>query len=167
MAAYAVDIVLLFAILFPVGWWIRQLIGWQPQTGPQVALAILWNFSLPVWLYFALSDASTGGATLGKRLFKIRVSDVQGRRVSLLQALVRTAIKLLPWELVHVSAFAISTTLAQVSAMQVMGLVVANLLAIVYLFTAVATRGRQSVHDFVARTMVVNSVSNPLSFDKP
>jgi uncharacterized RDD family membrane protein YckC len=75
IAAYVVDILLLFAVLAPVGQVILWLLGTMPpQTGPAIGRVILWNFSLPAWLYFILGDQSTSGATLGKRLLRIRAS---------------------------------------------------------------------------------------------
>ena len=84
IAAYLLDMLILFGVLAPAG----QLILWlldatPPQTGPMIARVILWNFSLPAWLYFVLSDRSASGATLGKRLLKIQVRDVSGERLSI------------------------------------------------------------------------------------
>ena len=155
IAAYLLDMLILFGVVAPAG----QLILWlldaaPPRTGPVIARVILWNFSLPAWLYFILGDQSASGATLGKRLLKIQVRDLSGERLSIGRALARTAVKLLPWELVHVSAFALSADLSQFSPMQIAGLAAANLLTVVYLGVAVATRGRRSVHDYVAGTLV-------------
>lgn len=154
VAAYLLDILVLFGVLAPAGQIILRLFDALPRTGPAIARVVLWNFSLPAWLYFILSDGSAAGATLGKRLLKLQTRTVNGERLSLGRALARTAVKLLPWELVHLSAFALSTGLGQFSPAQVAGLVAANLLTVVYLGVAVATRGRRSVHDYVAGTLV-------------
>ena len=66
--------------------------------------------------------------------------------------------KLLPWELVHLSVFGLSSDLSQLSLWQSIGLVAANGLIILYLIVAVATRGRRSVHDFVAATEVTKAI---------
>lgn len=102
IAAYLIDIVLLFAVLLPLGLLVQWSLRLSPQTGPEIALAILWNFSLPSWLYFIISDTSSGGATIGKRLLRIKVSARSGG-MSFARALLRTAVKLFPWELVHIS----------------------------------------------------------------
>jgi len=161
VAAYLVDILLLFAVLAPAGQLILWVLGAEtPRTGPAIGRVILWNFSLPAWLYFVLSDRSASGATLGKRLLKIQVRDVSGERLSIGRALARTAVKLLPWELVHVSAFALSTDLTRFSQGQVIGVAVANVLTVVYLGVAVATRGRRSVHDYAAGTLVRSATAD-------
>ena len=153
-AAYLVDIIILFAILAPAGFLIQRWFAYQPNTGPEIARVILWNFSLPIWIYFTWSDRSPGGATPGKRLFKIRVTDLTGNRPGFGRALIRTAFKLLPWETVHVAAFALSTSPSIMVALQWAVLVLANLLAVLYFAVAIATRGRRSVHDYIARTEV-------------
>jgi uncharacterized RDD family membrane protein YckC len=156
VAAYLVVMLLLFAALAPAGQLVLWLFGAAPpRTGPAIARVILWNFSLPAWLYFIVSDQSAFGATLGKRLFKIQVRTVGGERLSLGRSLARTAVKLLPWELVHVSAFALSTDLSQFRLVQIIGVGAANVLALLYLGVAAATRGRRSVHDYAAGTLVL------------
>lgn len=154
IAAYLLDILLLFAVLAPLGQVILRLLGRTPSSSPEIALTILWNFSLPVWLYFAAGDCSAGGATLGKRLLRIQVRTERGEQVRLGRALARTAVKLLPWELTHISAFALSADLTALGPLQVAGIALANLLALSYLVVAIATGGRRSVHDYLAATAV-------------
>ena len=156
--AFLVDMVILFTVLAPTGFLIQRSLGYEPQTGLAIWRAILWNFSLPSWLYFTLSDRSTQGATFGKRLFGLRVTDTTGVQLSWRQALGRTAVKLLPWELVHLSVFALSSDLSHFSLGQSIGLATANGLIILYLIVALATHGRRSVHDFVAATEVTEAV---------
>ena len=154
-AAYILDIVILFVMLAPVGFFIQWLVGIpMPETGPELARTILWNFSIPSWLYFILSDSSPRGATLGKRLLKLQVVRTDQQRVPFLSAVWRTAVKLLPWELVHIFGFALSVDFNQISATQISGMVVANLLIVVYVILVVVTRGRRSIHDYVAQTEV-------------
>lgn len=152
--AYLLDILLLFGVLAPLGQGILWLLKATPRTGPAIADTIFWNFSLPAWLYFILSDGSGSGATLGKRLRALQVRTETGERLSVGRAVVRTAAKLVPWELVHVFAFALSTDLTRLQPAQMAGLVSANILTLAYLAVAIATGGRRSVHDYLARTRV-------------
>ena len=154
IGAYVVDICALFSILALAGFLFQKLLGVSPQTGPQVWLTIVWNFSLPCWLYFILSDRSESGVTLGKRVFHLRVTDTASEQISGARAFGRTAIKLAPWEMVHVSAFALSEDLSQLSTVQKLGLGLANTLIVVYLVVTLLTNGRKSIHDFTARTAV-------------
>ncbi len=154
VAAYGVDIALLFAVLFTAGWLVQRALGVSPATGFQVWVTLLFNFSLPTWAYFTIADASAAGATFGKRWLRLRASRHDGGRIGLVRALGRTATKLLPWELTHVSVFALETQPGQFSFVQGAGLTLANVLMFAYLACAAATRGRRSVHDLVAGTAV-------------
>lgn len=154
-AAYLTDWIFLFGILAPLGFLVGRLFGAsQPQPGPELWHTILLNFSLPAWLYFILSDSSVDGATLGKRAFRIRVSGLDEERVSLAHALPRTAVKLLPWELAHLSAFALSDGTGQFSRVQTLGVLAANALILAYLVVVLFQGGRRSVHDLAAGTVV-------------
>ncbi len=149
-AAYLADILLLFAILFPLGWIAVLAFGFSPASGIQIWEATVLNFSIPAWLYFTLSDSLWGGQTLGKRLFRLKVTVAPGLPLSVPRALLRTAVKLLPWELAHIGGFALETT----PAWQWTCIVLSNLLILVYLAVAIATHGRRSIHDWIARTEV-------------
>ena len=155
-AAYLFDIVVLFIVLAPLGFLIQWALGLElAQTGPEVARTVLWNFSLPAWLYFTVSDRSAQGATFGKRLLKLQVIRMDNKPISTWNALLRTAVKLLPWELVHIFAFALSVDLAQLASLQTIGLILANALMFLYTILFIVTGGRRSVHDFAAQTEVM------------
>ena len=71
----------------------------NPALGQLVAFIAL---TLPVMLYFAVSEASPWQATLGKRALSIRVA-AHGAvgRLSFWRTLLRAALKFAPWELAH------------------------------------------------------------------
>lgn len=154
-AAYLIDIALAWVILalggILVGGFLRLP---APETGPQVAMVILWNFSIPVWLYFFLADRSPSGATIGKRWMGLRVRSADGRQAGWEQALLRTFVKLLPWEFVHVTLFGLRTDLATFGPLQQVAVNVAWVATVAYFAVAVASRGRRSVHDYAGGTMV-------------
>jgi uncharacterized RDD family membrane protein YckC len=154
VGAYLLDILVLFLALGPTGWLIQQRLGWAPATGPQIWWTLLLNFSVPTWLYFTIADASRGGATFGKRWLRLRVAGQDGGRLTPIRAVCRTAARLLPWELVHISAFALETQPGDFSIVQSTGLVVANVLVLAYVACAVLTQGRRSIHDAVAGSAV-------------
>ena len=57
---------------------------------------------LPVGIYLYLGEASERQATVGKRLLSLRVVDAAtGGRLAKPRVLVRTIVKLLPWEVAH------------------------------------------------------------------
>lgn len=154
VAAYLLDIVILVAVLAPLGWAVQRVLGIEARTGPEVWRVILINMSLPMWLYFTLSEQSAWGGTIGKRVLGLRVTTRQGERIGLWRALGRTAIKLLPWEMAHTFAFALSPQIGDSSPVQSIGLIAANVLTVVYLAVTAATGGRRSVHDLIMGTEV-------------
>ncbi len=53
--------------------------------------------TLPITLYFALSESSLRQATWGKRRVGLKVIDHQGERISFWRSLARTALNFIPW----------------------------------------------------------------------
>lgn len=92
---------LIDAIIFSVAWYVaggllmRHLYRWAweinlaPATLMQLVLGLLY------WLYFAGMESSAGQATIGKRLLKLRVVDLQGQRISFGKATGRYFAKIL------------------------------------------------------------------------
>ena len=146
------NILIIFGICAPLGYLISRIMEIHPQTGPAIWSTLLWSFSLPAWLYFLWSDRSKTGKTVGKRVFKLRVTGRIKERLGWVRALARTAIKLLPWEIVHISAFALSHEPGTLTSLQYVGLVIGNSLAFVYFLACVLTRGKRSIHDILLGT---------------
>jgi uncharacterized RDD family membrane protein YckC len=90
------------------------------------------------WLYFAICESSPWQATPGKLALGIRVTDLQGNRISLPHALGRYAGKFL-------SAF---------------------ILLIGFLMAAFTER-KQALHDLIANTLVVNGRANDIANAAP
>jgi uncharacterized RDD family membrane protein YckC len=165
IGAYLIDIALLFVVLAPLGQLVLRLFGRSPRTGPEIWLTILVNFSLPCWLYFIIGARSAGGATLGKRWLGLRLVGDRGP-VSTPQAILRTALLLLPWELVHLSVFGLAKQVGRFDPVQWVGLSAANILTVGYLLVTIATEGRRGVHDYVAHTSVDAVTSLAASRDR-
>lgn len=153
-AAYGVDILILVAILIPLAFVIQAMTGYRPDSGLGVWLASVATISLPSWAYFGLSDASASGATIGKRLLRIHVVAEGGGRIRPGIAFLRTAIKLLPWELTHLTMFALSPQLGTFSGLQLALLWVVYGSLAAYLIVALRNGGERSIHDFVAQSAV-------------
>jgi len=152
--AFLFDILIIFGICSPTGYMIQSLFGYIPQSGPAILFTILWNFSLPSWLYFLLSDRSKKGKTVGKRLFKLKVKARTSERLGWGRALARTAIKLLPWEIIHISAFALSKELGTFTLLQYIGFVTGNALAFVYFIASALTQGKRTIYDLILGTEI-------------
>jgi len=122
---------------------------WSAQAAGFVLL------TAPVCWYFASSESSPSGATVGKRALGIRVTRADGASLSAGRAVARTALKFLPWELAHTAVWEFrfadgeESIVATVGLCLVWGLVFAN-------FVAAAMDGRhQALHDRAVDTVVV------------
>jgi uncharacterized RDD family membrane protein YckC len=74
-------------------------------ASPWIAQAIgLFTMTIPITLYFALCESSVMRASLGKRALGLIVSGDDGERLTFRAALLRNAVKLLPWECGHTVA---------------------------------------------------------------
>jgi len=91
----------LFLTLGPVG------SGWSALVSTPLRKDLLAFFTtvLPVIAYFAWSERSVDGATWGKRHIGLRVVGPGGCRLSGGQALARSVIKFLPWQMAHTALF--------------------------------------------------------------
>lgn len=161
--AYIVDATLLF-VAFPLilgsvlGLLFYSTVGfaWM-QNGLLSWVYVFSTVSLPVWLYYSLLESSSRQATFGMRLLRLQVADTKGKRISFGRALLRTVVKLLPFELNHLVLFLPTPIWGDPSPGFRFGFVIVNALMILYIATAVLTRRKQSVHDLIARTIVVNA----------
>jgi uncharacterized RDD family membrane protein YckC len=88
------------------------------------------------WLYFAFCESSAWQATLGKLALGIRVTDLQGKRISLPRALGRYPAKFLSWIIFGIG------------------------------FLMVAwTQRKQGLHDMIAGTLVLNGRASEFKTD--
>jgi uncharacterized RDD family membrane protein YckC len=159
MGAYLIDIGILYTGVLGSQFGFRAISGGFPftrlKTGPQIERWVFLTISLPTWFYFALSERSSKQATIGKRLCGLYVTDVAGQRLSFGRALLRTLVKLAPWEITHLSLLLPTPLYAEDSPRFRPGLIVANLLLVLYIVLAVLTPRKQSLHDLVAKTVVL------------
>lgn len=162
--AYAVDAILLF-IAFPLilgtvlGLIIYSTVGFDwAQDGFLFWLYVFSTVSIPFWLYYSLLESSAGQATFGMRFFGLRVTDADGNRIGFGRAFLRTAVKLLPFEINHLVMFLPTPIWSDPNPGFRAGFVAVNALMILYLATMLLTKRRQSVHDLVAQTLVVNEI---------
>ena len=70
----------------------------SPLVGQLIGFVTL---TAPVVLYFAFCEASAWQGTIGKRLLRLRVTDLAGRRATQRRTLLRAGVKFLPWEIAH------------------------------------------------------------------
>lgn len=111
VGAYLVDTIILVIVLIAVQYILVGITGgrlqvWLFETNNKLlsyGYVLLTVSFVPFNLYFSLLESSPRQATLGKRLFGLKVADMKSRRIDLFRAVARTSIKFLPWELGHIS----------------------------------------------------------------
>ena len=85
--AYLIDTLLISIVFCPLGFGLGLLgaAGEIDENDPAwVGINLLLNVVSVVvgWLYFALTESSSWQATVGKRLLKLKVTDMDGQRIS-------------------------------------------------------------------------------------
>jgi uncharacterized RDD family membrane protein YckC len=170
IVAYVIDAMGLFALLAPfTGWSIRRR-GVADGPPPALYSSLARWFSAPTWAAMIAADA-TSGRTPGKRITGVRAVGPDGRHPTVPRAVVRTAVKLVPWELAHLGLFRLArrTPWDTPASRVVTG--TANALLVVWLSATIRSRGARGPHDVVAGTRVVRAGSRiavrEQSIDRP
>jgi uncharacterized RDD family membrane protein YckC len=112
--------------------------------------------TLPVSLYFIISDSKIVGQSFGKRKSGIKVVRESGEAVSFLQMAFRTILRFLPWELSHFLVYRlvnIGDGGVPFTYTMIGGLIYALMFA--YILTCIFTKKKQSLYDLLAKTYVV------------
>jgi len=154
LAAYGVDVAALAVVLIPISFGISSLVGSDLESGLEVWVRSLQTISLPAWLYFILTDSLGGGRSLGKRVLRLRTTMPDGGPPDTQAAVLRTALKLAPWELTHLAFFAMAPRLGAFGGSQIVVAGISYLLMLIWVVVALRNGGRRSVPDIVAGTAV-------------
>jgi uncharacterized RDD family membrane protein YckC len=166
LAAFALDYVLILAYLvvlaiagtaLTLG---RAGARWSTMTtSPGRMDLIAFTLSvLPVVLYFAFLEGGERGATLGKRRMRLRVVRSGGGRLGTGRALVRSAVKFLPWQLAHTCLVRIPgwPLEPQEPSVEVMvGMTAVWVLVGLYVVTSLVRRDSRAPYDLIAGSQVV------------
>lgn len=169
MVAYWLDFVILAMVLISLQWTLYTVLGGFPfeylKKGYQIELWVLTSMSLPVWVYFILFEF-TKRQTLGKRMLKLEVINEKGRNIKFSQALLRTFIKLLPWELTHLIILVPTPWWGAEEPVNTFLIWIPNLLLIVYVVFLFPSKGNKGVHDYLAQTRVQTALGHSFSKSK-
>lgn len=165
-AAFALDYLVILAyilllagvsvllLISPPG---ARLFGLLDQPWQRDALAFV-TLVLPVMLYFAFSHSRPAGGTWGKRRLGLQVVRYpEGGGVVFGRALLRAAVKLLPWQLAHTALFNIPGWPQSPGTPPgwVIGLfILVWLLVLLYWLSALLSPQRRSLYDLAAGTSV-------------
>ena len=155
-----IDYILIFAylvILFIINVFLFPAL--QQFFNGSLVVAQLAGFlmvTLPVSIYYIISDSVIGGQSFGKKKTRIRVVDAQGNVPSLPRAIFRTILKFLPWELSHYLVYRliyIGDGEVPFNYYLIGGLIYVLMFA--YILTSIFTKKRRSLYDIITGTVVV------------
>lgn len=153
LAAFGLDSLLLgvyalvlFAFVSP---FVRPLFS-SPLTAELAGFLLL---TLPFVLYFAVSEVSPRAATLGKRVFHLRVVTTKGKGMTFGRSLLRSALKFAPWELAHFAIWNAFIFPSSAENLGIAALVGCYLLAFTYLIGLIL-KPHRPLYDRLAGTVV-------------
>lgn len=134
-----------------------QSVFGNPQTGQLAGFCLV---TLPVTLYFALQESSARHASWGKRKRGLVVVNLLGDGIGFMQALARTLLKFVPWELSH--TFIIHASIAAQAGQDPpdwasAALVMAWVLVLANLVSFFMSPRRQTLYDRIAGTQVMRA----------
>ena len=158
LIAYWLDFVLLAIILVGLQWLLYKTTSGFPfdflDKGYEIELWVLLSMSLPVWLYFIYWEMYKQ-QTFGKRLLKLVVMNKEGSRIDVYQALGRTFLRLLPWELSHLILL-VPTPWWSIEEPANQSLIyIPNIIMIFYIIVLFANKGDKGVHDYITKAKVM------------
>lgn len=135
-----------------------DILGILGPVGNQIFFFFLLTFVVGVYLYRC--ESGPHQSTWGKRRMGLKVESARGPELSRHQVLIRTVVKLLPWEFAHVFIWQMMWTFHQEGYDAVppiwvfIGLNTATAAAILYVIMVIATR--RGPHDRIARTIITD-----------
>lgn len=109
---------------------------------------ILTTISLPTWIYFILCEYLGSHMTLGKKILHLKVDALNRSQISIWQAIGRTFIRLIPWELTHFSLFLMVSN----SNLSYTLLTAVNVLIVVYILFPIFHQQAYTLHDLLSKT---------------
>lgn len=161
--AFALDYILILGYLLAVAFLsllANSLFGanqWLFADRVRAQFVAFLVVTLPVTLYFAISESSVRQATWGKRSLKLQVANPDGNRISFWRSLGRTFLKFVPWEISHTLIWQIYFSPQTESVWINYGFALVYLLIGLNILILVIMRTKQTLYDLLTRTFVIHA----------
>jgi uncharacterized RDD family membrane protein YckC len=157
--AYGIDyvIIMIYAgILFLISYGIHSINNLpievqEPITGNIISFLSL---TLPVFMYFFLSESSKKQGTLGKQILKIKVQNNTTKNI-----FIRVFLKILPWEVAHFGVHFMmyyDSLNIEIPLWNWIIIIAPQVLVLIYFISVLKTKGKSSLHDRVANTSITS-----------
>ena len=147
---YIVVITFIFLLLRTIPGFLDWLFADRFRSQATVILIL----TIPVSLYFAISEASPRQATWGKQRVGLKVEDKNENRIGLGRSLVRIILKFVPWELSHTLLWNIVFSMGSSTVIN-FGYAFVYLLVGLNIAGVFLSKTKQSLYDLLAGTVVV------------
>ena len=163
---YLLIFVYLLLVLLLIGLpMLRFTPTFNERLGTNRVLGQLFGFifaTLPIGLYFVIGDASQAQGTWGKRKRGLQVTDGAGQPIGWQKSLLRTMLKLTPWEVAHTGIHQTGFSGAAPSTFALTCIGLSYALIGANLVSAWLSPTKQALYDRIAGTYVTrnNSVEN-------
>lgn len=160
LTAFALDLVLLVLCLGALQLLFQRFLGFSvgdlSRSGWQLEGISLLTVSLPMWLYFYCFERGSWQATPGKKLLRMIVTDDDGGRLKPSKVLLRTFVKMFPIEGALLTYFLPSPWFTSAGKGEFrFGAIFVVGMGFVYLLMTTWNDQRQSMHDLIAETIVL------------
>lgn len=115
------------------------------------------TLTLPVTLYFSLSESSSKQGSWGKQRVGVRVVQSDGSDVGLGRALLRTTLKFIPWELSHFLIWQSQFAPEEASQAISFGFALVWILILANLVFLLWSKKNQTIYGYLSGTGIINS----------
>lgn len=154
--AFLIDyvVIIIYATsLFMASTFLSSIVNFQLSLDSPFKNQLLSFFSLtlPVFLYFYISEKSKSGVTLGKRFLKLKIKRVSESKKKNL--FLRNFLKILPWEVAHVGVYQIVLFNNESFGVLIL-LIIPQITVLIYLISIFQSKGSQSIYDKVSNTIL-------------
>jgi hypothetical protein len=156
LVAFCLDytIIAIYALLL---FGISKVMNLEKMTSTPISGQLLGfvSLTLPVFLYFFLTEKSESRATIGKRVMNISIRSKTENAEK--RILLRNILKFLPWEIAHTGVHCVvffSKSQNIVPFWIWILLILPQLITIAYLFSIVISKGESSIYDSISKTKV-------------
>lgn len=124
----------------------------SPQMGHLIGFITL---TLPVILYFTLTESGLKHGSLGKQILKLKVYDKELKNPKFINILVRNLAKFAPWELAHLGVHWAMFYIRQNTIIPVwvwITLITPQLIMALYLLIALINKKNRTIYELISKT---------------
>lgn len=144
-------LLLLFGVSFLARPLLIHLFSASPLSAEITGFILI---TLPVYLYFSISEGSKLQATWGKWKKGIVVENMHGQPIGFRSSFARSVLKFIPWELAHFTIWHMLIPSEYPDYLIYSLLAIVYGLALIYLVSPLWSKNKQTVYDLITGTVI-------------